>query len=191
LELVVAVSGIGAYEAIRRLGEDGNRRVRALVLSLAVGVAVCNLWSYFVGSASMPKWKQGQFFASQRWYGPMVRDHAGPDTKMVFASDIEDVWTMTLYLTDILDVRLHKRAFLSLPSHVDEGVAERIESFCSESAPMVFLFRIETSTKIVEKLMQRCDMAEVVPLPVADGIVKKVRRRIIMAEREHDTVDEP
>jgi hypothetical protein len=191
LVLVVALTGIGAYEAIRRLGEERNRRIRTLVLLLAVGVAACNLWSYFVAYASMPKWKQGPFFASQRWYGPMLRDHVGPETKIIFASDIEDIWTMTLYLTDILDVRLHNPAFLYLPSHFDEGVVEQIEGFCADSAPMVFLFRVETPSEIHAGVIERCRMTEVVPLPVADGIVKKVQRRIIMAKREHDTVEEP
>jgi hypothetical protein len=90
---------------------------------------------------------------------------------------------MTLYLTDILDVRLHNPAYLTLPSYFDEGVVERIEDFCSESAPVVFLFRIETPTEIVDNVMDRCGMTEVVPLPVADGIVKKVQRRMILAKR--------
>jgi hypothetical protein len=56
---------------------------------------------------------------------------------------------------------------------------------------MVFLFRVETPSEIHAGVIERCRMTEVVPLPVADGIVKKVQRRIIMAKREHDTVEEP
>lgn len=161
------------------------------MLLLVVGVAVCNLWSYFIDYATMPKWKQGPFFASQRWYGPMVREHVGLETKIIFASDIEDFWTMTLYLTDIFDVRLHNPALLFLPSHFDEGVVEQIEGFCAESAPMVFVFRIETPAEIVANVREQCDLTEVVPLPVADGIVKKPRRRMILTKREYRRDGEP
>jgi hypothetical protein len=191
LVLVVALTGIGAYEAIRRLGEERNRSIRVLVSLLAIGVVTCNLWSYFVDYASMPKWKQGPFFSSQRWHGPMVREHIRPESKIIFANDVEDIWTMTLYLTDILDVRLHNPAFLFLPSHFDEGVVEKIESFCSENTPIVFLFRIETPTEIVESVRERCDMTEIVPLHCPDGIVKDVRRRLIMAKRVQGRDGEP
>jgi 4-amino-4-deoxy-L-arabinose transferase-like glycosyltransferase len=191
LVLVVALTGIGAYEAIRRLGWARNRRVRALVLLLAVGVAVCNLWSYFVGYASTPKWKQGPFWASQRWYGPLVRDHIRPETKIVFADDIEDLWTMTIHLIDIIDARIYSPAVLRSPSDLDEAFLEELEDFCSVDAPVVFLFRIETSSEVIEEVRHRCGLKKIVPLPCPEGIVKYVERRLIMAKRAGGGGGEP
>jgi hypothetical protein len=182
LVLVVALTGIGAYQAVRRLGEARNRRICTLVLPLVVGVAACNLWSYFVDYAAMPKWKQGPFFASQRWLGPVFRDHVGPDTRIIFAHEIEDFWTMTLYLTDILDVRLHNPAFLLLPRNLEENVVEEIENFCSTEAPTLFVFRIETPSETVDTVRRRCGLTEIVPCPCPDDIVKKTRRRLVMAK---------
>jgi len=184
LVLVVALTGIGAYEATRRLGHERNRTLRAFVLLVAIGVALYGLWSYFVHYASMPKWKQGPFFASQRWYGPMLREHVGPDTRIIFAYEIEDFWTMTLYLTDILDVRLGNRAFLRLPRFYEELPLDEMESFCTADVPVVFLFRVETAAEIVDSVVELCNVTEIVPLPCCpDGLVKEVQRRVIIAKR--------
>jgi hypothetical protein len=188
---VVALTGIGAYEATRRLGQEGNRKVLVPVLLLALGVAACNLWSYFVGYASMPKWKQGPFFASQRWYGPLLREHIRPETKLIFAYEIEDSWTMTIYLTDIIDVHYYSPAVLRSPSDLDEAFLEELEDFCSVDAPVVFLFRIETPDDVVREVRHRCGLTKIVPLPCPEGIVKKVERRLIMATRAQRRVVEP
>jgi hypothetical protein len=156
-----------------------------------VGVAVCNLWSYFVGYASTPKWKQGPFFASQRWYGPMVREHMSPDTRIIFAFDVEDFWTMTIHLIDIIDVRIYNPAVLRSPSDLDEAFLEELEGFCSVDAPVVYLFRIETSSEVVEEVRHRCGLTKIVPLPCPEGIVKRVERRLIMAKRAGGGGGEP
>jgi len=191
LVLVVALTGIGAYEAIRRLGEERNRRIRALVFLLTVGVVACNLWSYFVDYASMPKWKQGPFFASQRWCGPIVREHVDPDTKIIFAYNVEDFWTITLYLTDILDVRLDNPAFLRLPRSISDLRLDEVENFCTADVPIIFLFRIETPSEIVDYVMQGCGMTEMVPLPRQEGLFKRPDRRLMMAKRVRGREGEP
>jgi len=191
LVLVVAVTGIGAYGAIRRLGHERNRKIRALVFLLAAGVAACNLWSYFVNYASMPKWKQGPFFASQRWCGPMVREHVDPDTKIIFAYDVEDIWTITLHLTDILDLRLDNPAFLRLHPSISDLRVDEVEHFCATEAPVLFLYRIRTPSEIVGQVMQGCGMTEVVSFPWQEGLVKKPDRRLIMAKRTRLRAREP
>jgi 4-amino-4-deoxy-L-arabinose transferase-like glycosyltransferase len=191
LVLVVAVTGIGAYEAIRRLGEEQNRRIRALVLLVAVGVAVSNLWSYFVDYASMPKWKQGPFFASQRWCGPIVREHVDPDTKIIFAYDVEDIWTITLYLTDILDLRLDNPAFLRLPPSISDLRVDEVEEFCAVDVPIIFLFRIKTPSEIVEHVTQACELNEAVSFPWQEGLFKRPDQRLVVAKRVRSRNGEP
>jgi hypothetical protein len=191
LVLVVAVTGIAAYEAIRRLGHERNRKICTFVLLLVVGVAACNLWSYFVDYASMPKWQQGPFFASQRWCGPMVREHVGPDTKIIFAYDVEDVWTITLYLKDILEVRLDNPAFLRLPPSISDLRVDEVEDFCATEAPVLFLYRLRTPSEIVGHVMHGCGMTEVVPFPWQEGLVKKPDRRLMMAKRTGFRAREP
>lgn len=183
LVLVVVVTGIGAYEAIRRLGEERNRGIRTLVLVLATGVVACNLWFYFVRYAALPKWKQGPFFATQRWYGPMVRNHIEPESRIIFAYEIEDSWTMTIYLTDIVDVHLRNPAFLRLPRDLEDVLLEEVETFCAADVPVVFLFRVETPADIVDAVMDRCALDETVLLPCPEDLVKKIGRKILMAER--------
>ena len=183
--MFVALTGIGVYTVVSRLGWSRNHIVRAVVMLVAIGVAGWNLRSYFVDYAAMPRWNQGPFFASQRWYGPLVRAHVGPETKIIFARDIEDPWTLKLHLSDIVDIHHDSPAFYWARSELDEHLVNEIEGFCNdnEGDPVIFVFRIETPNEIVETVMQKCNMTDIVGLPCEEGIVRFAERRVILAKR--------
>jgi hypothetical protein len=183
LVLAVTLSGIGLYEVVRKFGWELNRRVRAGTLLLAVGLAVWNMVSYFVVYAAQPKWEQGPFSAAHRWIGPQVRELVDPATKVIFAEGASDYWLVQLYLTDILDVHEKSASFFYMPDNIDDAHLADVESFCAGDNPVLFVFRGFTPEKVVEGVVRRCDLDEVVPLDRPGDIYPRPARRFILMRR--------
>jgi len=183
LVLVVALSGIGLYEIVRRLGLEGNERVRAAGLLLAISLAVWNMVSYFVVYAAQPKWEQGPFSAAHRWIGPQVRGLVDPSTRIIFTEGASDYWMVQLYITDLLDVSEESPSFFYVPDQFDDTEMEEVSSFCVGDDPVLFIFRGFTPGVLVEEVIQRCHLDEVVPLDRPGDIYPGPERRFVLMQR--------
>jgi hypothetical protein len=183
LVLAVVLTGIGAYEAVRRLGWDRSRVVMTTALLVAVGVVWWNLWSYFGTYASRPKWDQGPFSAAHRWVGTVLREEIDADSKVLFADEVGDPWSIELHLVDIVEISERHPAVMRMFAEYDERSSRQIESFCRTPDRIFFLHTIDTPPAIVELVTRACDTTFMVPIEWSDSIVEDDFQKIIVATR--------
>jgi hypothetical protein len=183
LVLAVALTGIGAYEATRRVGWDRNGLVRGAVLLLAIGVASSNVWFYFGAYASRPKWDQGPFSAAHRWVGAILRDEIDADSKMLFADEVGDPWSIELYLVGIVVVSEQHPAVMRMYTEYDDRSSRQIESFCRTPDPIYFLSTIDTPQHVSDLVRRACDTTRRVPIEWPADIVPGDDMEIIVATR--------
>lgn len=186
LVLIIAVTGIGVYHAARWIGWNRSQWVRAGAVALACGVASSNVWAYFVDYASTHRWddQYGPFYSTHRFVGPIVRDHVTPDTRVIFSRGIEDPWMITIYLTGVIDQSFDEsETFMRLPRHFDGDDLERIEEFCSEDVPVVFLFRKRARKGLAREVIDICNTDEIVAADWPGDLVEEPGQRIVLTVR--------